>query len=278
MKLTPLDIRKQEFTRTFRGYEVAEVQAFLQTVAEQWQSLLEEHRRQAERIRELEEKLAHYQHIEEALQQALQLARENARQTLEQAEHRAQLLLDEARAQADEIRWRAEQERHRLQQQLADLVERRDTLLARLKAWLNAELEVLCKFEAREQEMPALPLEAPESEVPAASEANPVQAAAASTEAPAEEQATPEAEPNVEASDVVEETSEVMVPRFATFQTQPSATEAAPEAPAEPPRAWKVRSIVGPPPQSTKEESPASEEEARQEKYEKLRRILKDLD
>ncbi len=274
MKLTPLDIRKQEFTRAFRGYEVTEVQAFLQTVAEQWQSLLEEHRRQAERVRELEEKLAHYEHIEEALQQALQLARENARQTLEQAEQRAQLLLDEARAQADEIRWKAEQERHRLQQQLADLVERRDALLARLRAWLNAELEVLCKFEAREQEILALPPQ-PEVPVPEVATTPEAEAAHVSTtpEAPAEDEA------EAAGPDVVEEASEAMIPRFATFQTQPPVTEPSPEMPAEPPRAWKVHTIVGPPPQQpAKGESPASEAEERQEEYEKLRRILKDLD
>ncbi|MDQ7040571.1 MAG: DivIVA domain-containing protein [Rhodothermus sp.] len=298
MKLTPLDIRKQDFTRAFRGYETTEVQAFLQTVAEQWQQLLEENRRQADRIRELEDKLTHYRRIEEALQQALETARENARQTLEQAERKARLLLEEAQARADEIRWRAEQERRQLQQRMAELAERRDELIARLRAFLQAEMEVLAKFEARTLASP------PESERAAAASADqpdvmPVQQAERDEPMPSEaseiagsgaESTTLEETSRAEAKEsMVEREAPPMVPRFATFQEQPEPS-VSPEPPAGPAaspempperKGWTVRSIVGtPPPASQGADEPESDPSSEQanEEFEKIRRILKDLD
>ncbi len=70
MRITPLEIRKQEFTKGFRGFEVEEVQSFLQTVSSQWEEALADQRRLESRVRELEAKLQHYTNVEEALQEA----------------------------------------------------------------------------------------------------------------------------------------------------------------------------------------------------------------
>ncbi|MFQ5630060.1 MAG: DivIVA domain-containing protein, partial [bacterium] len=42
MKLTPLDIKKQEFKKNLRGYDPIEVDAFLEMVANEFESLLRE--------------------------------------------------------------------------------------------------------------------------------------------------------------------------------------------------------------------------------------------
>lgn len=269
MKLTPLDIRKQEFTRAFRGYETTEVQAFLQTLSEQWQHLLDEQHRQAERIRELEAKLAHYQRIEEALQQALETARENAHQTLQQAERKAQLMLEEAQARAEEIHWRAEQERRQLQRRIAELDQRRDELIARLRAFLQAEMEVLNKFEARVLEEASWTSEA---------ETEPAEISPATPEAPQEQPLPPQVEAVVsvaEKKDELERQEPSMVPRFMTFQSEPET----PETPAER-KGWTVRSIVGVP--STLQSPAAASSDPgsapANEEVEKIRRILKNLE
>ncbi len=44
MRLSPLDIKKQEFSRTIRrGYDPDEVHAFIDMLAGQWEDLLAEH-------------------------------------------------------------------------------------------------------------------------------------------------------------------------------------------------------------------------------------------
>lgn len=147
MRLTPLDIRKQEFSRGFRGFDGDEVNAFLQMVANQWEELQDENRRHEERIRELENKLVHYEKVEEALQEALQTARETSRKALENAEEKAEMILSQAEARAMEIKREAEQERHELKRETVKLSGRRSEIVSRLRAFLMSEMELLARYE-----------------------------------------------------------------------------------------------------------------------------------
>lgn len=147
MRLTPLDIRKQEFTRGFRGFDAEEVNAFLQMVANQWEELQDENRRREERIRELENKLTHYERVEEALQEALQTARESSRKTLENAEEKASMIIEKAESRAEDITRKAEENRHELKRETVKLSGRRSEIVTRLRAFLMSEMELLARYE-----------------------------------------------------------------------------------------------------------------------------------
>jgi DivIVA domain-containing protein len=172
MKLTALDLRKQEFNRTFRGFDTEEVEAFLQMVSTQWQEAMDELRRLEEKVREQEFKLEHYQKVEEALEEALKTARETSRRTLENAEQRARQLVEEAEQKVGLIMGEAEQqarktledarqrsaealkqgeaERHQLQRDVQRITSRRNEIVARLRAFLMSEMELLAHFEGDE--------------------------------------------------------------------------------------------------------------------------------
>lgn len=147
MKLTPLDIRKQEFPTALRGYDPEEVRAFLQMLADQWTEQGEERRRLEERVREMRNKVAHYERVEEALQEALQSARDSKEQVVQGAKREAEVLVREARSEAEEIRRRAREWQRRLQDESSRIVDRRDQAVARLRALLVTELEILKRFE-----------------------------------------------------------------------------------------------------------------------------------
>ena len=151
MKLTPLDIKKQEFTRAFRGVDPQEVQSFLQMVADQWGSLLDENGRLEQKVRDLDSKLEHYRKIEEALQEALETARDNSHKTIENAQREAQIILREARGEAEEIRKKGSQDHKRLKHDIAKVSGRRDEVIARLRAFLMSEIELLARFEGQDQ-------------------------------------------------------------------------------------------------------------------------------
>lgn len=147
MRLTPLDIKKQEFTRTLRGFDTEEVQAFLKTMADQWEDILDEHRRMEGKVREAEAKLEHYQRVEEALQEALHTARQSSRQALDNAEKQARLIIKEAEGEADDIKRQALRDRDKLEREASTLHERRDEIVARLRAFLASEVELLARFD-----------------------------------------------------------------------------------------------------------------------------------
>ncbi|MBX2820538.1 MAG: DivIVA domain-containing protein [Rhodothermaceae bacterium] len=151
MKLTPLDIKKQEFTRAFRGVDPQEVQSFLQMVADQWSSLLDENARMEQKVRDLDSKLEHYRKIEEALQEALETARDNSHKTIENAQREAQIIIREARGEAEELRKKGSQEHKRLKHDITKISGRRDEVIARLRAFLMSEMELLARFEGQDQ-------------------------------------------------------------------------------------------------------------------------------
>lgn len=147
MRLTPLDIRKQEFTRALRGFDAEEVLAFLQMLSGQWEDLLDEARRRDDKIRELESKMSHYEKVEEALQDALQTARETSKNALQNAEEKARLIVESAEKRAEDIKRDAERDRHQIKREASKLSGRRTEIVTRLRAFLMSELEILARYE-----------------------------------------------------------------------------------------------------------------------------------
>ncbi len=174
MRLSPLDIKKQEFTRTIRGYDPEEVQAFLDMLAGQWEELLAEQRRTEDKVREIKTKMEHYERVEEALQEALKTARESSKQAIENAKQEAVLLVKKAVGEAEDLNRDALRRRDQLTHELHELVDRRDKIVVRLRAFLMSEAELLAHFEERtvERIIPQEP-EAHDAEPEAADEAPP---------------------------------------------------------------------------------------------------------
>lgn len=147
MRLTSLDIKRQEFDAEFRGFNKQAVESFLNTVATQWEEMQEERRQLENTVRDLRARMEHYQKVEEALQEALQTAKINAKKTQENAEEKAKNVLREAELRAQQITKEAEQERYNLKRELARLTNRRGEITARLRAFLLSEMEMLASYE-----------------------------------------------------------------------------------------------------------------------------------
>lgn len=147
MKLSALDIRKQEFARTFRGYDPEEVESFLQVVATGWQELVDDLRRANDKINEQQMKLEHYMKVEEALEEALQTARSSARQTIESAERKASDMLQEAENRIVSLQRDADANRLEVKRETARYAVRQQEIVAKLRAFLVSEMEMLRHFE-----------------------------------------------------------------------------------------------------------------------------------
>ncbi|NNE34819.1 MAG: DivIVA domain-containing protein [Rhodothermales bacterium] len=147
MRLSSLDIKKQDFKRVMRGVDPEEVQAFLQMVAEQWQSQEDDQNRLEHKITELETKLDHYKKVEEALQEAVKTARESSRQTLDAAKTKARSIVEAAADSATRIQHQARSDKYELRKELDSLTSRRSETLARLRNLLKTELDILDEFD-----------------------------------------------------------------------------------------------------------------------------------
>lgn len=147
MKLTPLDIRKHEFSRRMRGYDADEVQAYLNLVSSQWSEIVDGQRRAEERVRELESKLEHYERVEEALQEALKTARENSREAENRSRQQSERIVGQAKEEASSITSQARGQKQKLEQEVDQLESRRNEVVARLRAFLMSEMEMLAHYD-----------------------------------------------------------------------------------------------------------------------------------
>lgn len=99
--LTPLDIVNQTFKKTMRGYDPAEVDEFLDHVAECLQAYAQMTKDYEREIETHTEKLSDYERLKDSLQEALVMAQKTAEERISQATEMADSLVAEARAKAE---------------------------------------------------------------------------------------------------------------------------------------------------------------------------------
>ena len=108
--LTPLDVRSQEFTRAFRGYDRNLVNEFKLAISDELERLLRDRAQHEERLRSAQEQLRAFRDRERAMNEALVAAQQLRVDSKAQAEREAELLLREARGEAERIIARARED------------------------------------------------------------------------------------------------------------------------------------------------------------------------
>ncbi len=114
-RLTPVDIRGQEFRRKLFGYEPMGVEEFRERVASEMERLLRERAQMEDRLENFREQLRVFRDRERALNDAVVLAQQmreetetlakrNSEVTVQEARVRAEALLADARAEELDVR------------------------------------------------------------------------------------------------------------------------------------------------------------------------------
>ena len=143
MKITPLDIQQQQFRIRFRGFDVREVDSFLERIADEFKVLVSEganKQREFERLgREIQECRSREKTFKEAMA--------NARKALEDmrinAEKEADLIVAEAEMKAEKILSMAHNRLTQLHEDISELKRQRMQLEVELGTILEAHRKVL---------------------------------------------------------------------------------------------------------------------------------------
>ena len=147
MKLTALEIKQQSFDKTLRGYDVAEVQAFLNMASAQWEAMATRIRELEARIEELNGKVKHYEKVEIALHETLMAARESAESRMEDARKDARILIDKAHHESESILRDAMVRKQEIRQSANQLLNHRGEMINGLRAYLERSLSTLEHFD-----------------------------------------------------------------------------------------------------------------------------------
>ncbi|MFH1021691.1 MAG: DivIVA domain-containing protein [Pseudomonadota bacterium] len=141
MILSAQDIQSQQFHVRFRGFDVEEVDDFLEKIAAAFQTVSEENQKLKGRLETMEKDLATYQNQQKSFQSAIIAAQNVADGMKEKSREEAEAIVVEAKEEARLRREDAEHEIAELKRKIGDLKslreQARDDLRQQLKSYLQ---------------------------------------------------------------------------------------------------------------------------------------------
>ena len=103
MKITPLEIRQKTFEKHFRGYDKDEVNAFLLTLSQEWERIMDESKEWKIKLEAAEREVTKLREVESSLYRTLKTAEDTGANVIEQARQAADLHLRESQMKAEAI-------------------------------------------------------------------------------------------------------------------------------------------------------------------------------
>ncbi len=143
MRLTPLDIKKQEFRKTMRGFDPMEVETFLEMVADEYEELLKDRNQLKEEVSKLQTQLQDYQQVEHTLKETLMNAQESIKRARANSEKEGEMIIREAELKADSIVGKAYKELEKMKNELMLVKSQKDSFASKLKHLIQSQLELI---------------------------------------------------------------------------------------------------------------------------------------
>ena len=142
--LTPLEIENKKFSKQMmNGYNVEEVDEFLDILTEDYEKLYKENTELKSKQEELYDDVAHYKTIESTLQNTLIMAQTAADEVKNTAKQQADQIIKDAEMTA---RTRVDELNNQImlkEKELADITKQLDVYKAKAESLLISQLEIL---------------------------------------------------------------------------------------------------------------------------------------
>jgi len=149
MKVSPINIKKQEFNKSFRGYDTEEVQAFLDNLADEFDELQKENELIREELENAKIHLAEFRRIEKSLQDTLLKAQESSSKAIESAKKQTNLMVKEGEIKANQIIEKARENANEIRDAVIKLREERDLIISKIKVMIESQANM---FELKVEE------------------------------------------------------------------------------------------------------------------------------
>lgn len=143
MRVTPLDIIQKQFTASRKGYEIDEVRAFLEEVRESMEDLLKDNQRLRETVQRKEQEIEELRVSESDIKETLMLARRLTEDLQRNARREADVIVGEARLEAERILLATADERRTMQEEVISLRTSKVRLIAEVRAVIEAHRRLL---------------------------------------------------------------------------------------------------------------------------------------
>lgn len=143
MSLTPLDIQQQQFKIRFRGFDVREVDRFLEQVSESLAAMHAENKNLKEELRRLKLENQGYKEREETFKRAMLNSQKVLEQMKENARKSAEIIIADAEVKAEKILNRAHNRLSQLHEDIAELKRQRMQIEVQIRAIIESHTKLL---------------------------------------------------------------------------------------------------------------------------------------
>ena len=143
MAITPMDIQNKEFERAFRGYDIEDVDEFLDRVAKDLEHLMRENMELKDQINHLLEKNKNYQKLEETMHNAIVVAQGTADEVKHAAKREADLIRREAESEAKQVIEDARYRSTKILGEREELFKQVQIFKMRFRSFIEAQLATL---------------------------------------------------------------------------------------------------------------------------------------
>ena len=154
MRITPLDIQQKQFSTRLRGFDMEEVDSFLELIREEMEELLRENSTLREDARRFEKQLKEYKSMETTLRDTLMRTQQMADDYHNNAKKDAELVKREAEMQAQEILRDAQEKVVKIHEDITDLKGVRRHFKEELRRLIESHMGMLEFDKEREEEVP----------------------------------------------------------------------------------------------------------------------------
>lgn len=171
MKISAIDIRKHTFEKIFRGYDPDEVDAFLNSLSQEWERFSSENSLLKMQLEYAEKELNKLKDIESTLFRTLKAAEDTSRLIEKEAHESAEKRIEESRVTANDLVTEAENRTNQIIRETEDRLKRfkddfaqeikvqerdfraienfRDNLIVQLSSLANNTIETVERFEGK---------------------------------------------------------------------------------------------------------------------------------
>lgn len=103
MKITPLEIRQKDFEKKLRGYDKDEVSAFLLSLSNEWERVLDENKELNIKLQHAEKEVGKLREVESSLYKTLKTAEDTGANLIDQSNKAAELHMKETQMKAEAL-------------------------------------------------------------------------------------------------------------------------------------------------------------------------------
>ncbi len=154
MRITPLDIQQKQFSSRLKGFDMEEVDSFLELIREEMEELLRENANLREESKRYEKQLKEYKNIETTLKDTLISTQQMVEDYKKTAKKDAELIRKEAELRAEELLRDAQSDAIKIHEDITDLKGIRRHFKEELKRLIESHLSMMEFDRTREEETP----------------------------------------------------------------------------------------------------------------------------